>query len=282
MNATGEIRERDWRAGYELLGRVAEAGEEPDVLARAAVAALPGLVASELTTLSVCDLRSHRRHVVGTPDNAIGDADRAAFDRHFRTHPLVRYHADARGTGAQRIGDTLSLTQFRDTALYCDYYRRIGIDHVVALPLFVDDRTLVSFVLNRRGRDFADREKQMLDLVGPTLSRLYLGALARQRLQHDVHALRALLAGEALPPGGLARLTPREREVLRWVAAGKADRDIAELLACSHRTVHKHLQRVYLKLGVETRTAAAMRWLDGGATGAPPPNHGPAATLWPA
>ena len=56
-------------------------------------------------------------------------------------------------------------------------------------------------------------------------------------------------------------LTAREREVLRWVAAGKTDRDIAAILAISPRTVHKHLQRIYEKLGVETRTAAAMRAL---------------------
>lgn len=61
----------------------------------------------------------------------------------------------------------------------------------------------------------------------------------------------------------LGRLTRRESEVLHWVAAGKADRDIAELIGCTHRTVHKHLQHVYVKLGVENRTAAAMRWLGG-------------------
>ena len=54
-------------------------------------------------------------------------------------------------------------------------------------------------------------------------------------------------------------LTPREAEVLSWVAHGKTDRDVAALLRCSPRTVHKHLQRVYAKLGVETRTAAVMR-----------------------
>ncbi len=53
----------------------------------------------------------------------------------------------------------------------------------------------------------------------------------------------------------------RERTALRWVAAGKTDRDIAAILAISPRTVHKHLQHVYEKLGVETRTAAAMRAL---------------------
>lgn len=61
----------------------------------------------------------------------------------------------------------------------------------------------------------------------------------------------------------LARLalTARECEVLRWLAAGKTDRDIGQILAISVRTVHKHTQRIYAKLGVETRTAAVMRAL---------------------
>ena len=54
-------------------------------------------------------------------------------------------------------------------------------------------------------------------------------------------------------------LTAREREVLEWLSGGKRDRDIADLLGISHRTVHKHLQRIYEKLGVETRTAAVVR-----------------------
>lgn len=56
-------------------------------------------------------------------------------------------------------------------------------------------------------------------------------------------------------------LTPREREILRWLALGKTDRDIAALAAASVRTVHKHLQRIYEKLGVETGTAAVLRTL---------------------
>ena len=51
-------------------------------------------------------------------------------------------------------------------------------------------------------------------------------------------------------------LTPRETEVLSWVAKGKTNRDIAEILGMSHRTVNKHLEHVFEKLGVETRSAA--------------------------
>jgi DNA-binding CsgD family transcriptional regulator len=56
-------------------------------------------------------------------------------------------------------------------------------------------------------------------------------------------------------------LTPRERDVLDWVAAGKTNREVAEILGTSPRTVQKHLEHVFTKLGVETRTAAVMRAL---------------------
>ena len=51
-------------------------------------------------------------------------------------------------------------------------------------------------------------------------------------------------------------LTPRETEVLSWVAKGKTNRDIGEILGMSHRTVNKHLEHIFEKLGVETRSAA--------------------------
>lgn len=74
--------------------------------------------------------------------------------------------------------------------------------------------------------------------------------------------LRDAGGGEASaePVPGVAErfgLTAREREVLDWVAKGKTNRDIAEILGMSPRTVNKHLEHVFQKLGVETRTAAA-------------------------
>ena len=54
-----------------------------------------------------------------------------------------------------------------------------------------------------------------------------------------------------------AALTPRETEVLSWLAKGKTNKDIGDILGMSHRTVNKHLERVFEKLGVETRAAAA-------------------------
>ena len=58
--------------------------------------------------------------------------------------------------------------------------------------------------------------------------------------------------------GGSPGLSLRETEVLTLVAAGKANQDISLALGISERTVEKHLERVYKKLGVETRTAAVI------------------------
>jgi DNA-binding response OmpR family regulator/DNA-binding CsgD family transcriptional regulator len=52
-------------------------------------------------------------------------------------------------------------------------------------------------------------------------------------------------------------VTDREAEVLLWIARGKSNRDIAEILDLSPRTVNKHLEQIYAKLGVENRTSAA-------------------------
>lgn len=85
----------------------------------------------------------------------------------------------------------------------------------------------------------------------------YLGALSA-----DEHLFR--LSPVNQPSGDtLLRqyfgLTLREAEVLLWIARGKTNRDIGDILGLSARTVNKHLEQVYVKLGVENRAAAAVR-----------------------
>ncbi len=243
MGAMAELTQQDYQDGWRLVCEMTEAAGDAVSFARLGTEQLARLVASEITTLSVCDLARNTRSVVSSPGSAISATDRAAFDRHFSEHPLVHFHATHAQGGSHRISDSLSRAEFRKSALYNDYYRRIGIDHVIAVPLFVDRSLLVSFVLNRNGSDFTDRERMLLDLVREPLAALYRHALARAR------------GFAALP------VTLREREVLDWLAAGKTDREIAEILGMSPRTVQKHLQHIYEKLGVETRTAAVLRAL---------------------
>ncbi|HUN11775.1 MAG TPA: DNA-binding response regulator [Rhabdaerophilum sp.] len=75
--------------------------------------------------------------------------------------------------------------------------------------------------------------------------------------------LRVSEAEDSAAPGMEDRLretyqvSAREAEVLSWIAQGKTNRDIAEILDVSPRTVNKHLERIFRKIGVENRTAAA-------------------------
>jgi DNA-binding response OmpR family regulator/DNA-binding CsgD family transcriptional regulator len=69
------------------------------------------------------------------------------------------------------------------------------------------------------------------------------------REESDAQQIEALMS--------LFKLTIREAEVLYWVTKGKTSRDIGDILGSSPRTVNKHLEHIYVKLGVETRTAAA-------------------------
>jgi len=69
------------------------------------------------------------------------------------------------------------------------------------------------------------------------------------REESDVAQIEALIT--------TFKLTRREAEVLYWAIKGKTNRDIGDILGTSPRTVNKHLEHVFAKLGVETRTAAS-------------------------
>lgn len=346
----------DVRRALDFLRAQRAETDSLDAFAQSVNRGLADLVGADLVTLSYCDLRAGTRSVVTWPDGALGSEDVASFNRFFQSHPLVRYHSTHAGAGAHRISDALPDAAFRRTALYADYYRQIGIDYVVAVPVHVDSARLVSFVLNRARRDFSDRDCALLDTLRIRLGAEYLAQEARLRTQRTLAQLADVLmgagmavivldrsrrvtrsseqackwlayadftqgvrSGERLPEPvdrwlrarvepswamldagplvlataahtlrlhllqsddvltllierapapterELARdfgLTARERDIVRWLAAGKTNEQIAAILAIRPRTVHKHLEHVFRKLGVENRTAAALRALE--------------------
>lgn len=75
-----------------------------------------------------------------------------------------------------------------------------------------------------------------------------------------------MASGSARPAGERGhrvsdRLTKREQEVLSWVALGKTNAEVAQILWLAPSTVRKHLENVYAKLGVGTRTGAVARFV---------------------
>ncbi len=105
-------------------------------------------------------------------------------------------------------------------------------------PLGGTDRRLLLF-RDEGSPDFSEREKAMLALARPRVAELH----ARRDRE-----LR-----------GVPNLTPRQWEVLRQVATGAGNTQIARTLGLSEATVRKHLENVFLRLGVQSRTEALAR-----------------------
>lgn len=94
-----------------------------------------------------------------------------------------------------------------------------------------------------------------LEAAGRRLQLSVLGRTEAGEVFFRVSEARGADTGEGLKSA--LNLTAREAEVLVWVARGKSNKDISEILNISPRTVNKHLEQVFTKLGVENRAAAA-------------------------
>ena len=114
-------------------------------------------------------------------------------------------------------------------------------------------RLLRDYVGESRGADLPPLLADWLESGAPVLTHVDGGRRLTVRRSGD-----ALLLEETCD---LLGLTPRESQILAWVARGKTNREVAELLWIAPSTVRKHLENVYAKLGVTTRTAAVARFL---------------------
>ena len=254
------LTRNDYANALQALARIEAHAGKVDSFARAAVRALHSYVACELTTLLICDLVTGQCQAFGLPGVRLDTDELDCFNRYFSECLRVRRHGLDGGLSTCRMSDLVSEHGFQPAALYGDSYRRIGLEYAVAMPLFRDQRTFVSVVLRRRGLGFVERDLERLELLRPHVAFLYRHACRVAAPAADPPPLP--LVERRLPPKlDAPGLTPREGEVMRWLARGKTDADIAVLLAISPRTVQKHLEHVYVKLGVETRTAAVMRAL---------------------
>jgi len=145
-----------------------------------------------------------------------------------------------------KITDFYSARQWHSTGMYNDVYRPQGAEH--ELQLFLPDpaaltagpsRTLRLSFFRESGPDFSERDRAVLTLLRPHLHQAYLDAERRRR--------------------PTPRLTPRHRELLRLVAAGHTNAQIARRLGVTEGTVRTHLENIYERLQVSSRTAAVTR-----------------------
>jgi DNA-binding CsgD family transcriptional regulator len=136
--------------------------------------------------------------------------------------------------------DFYSVRQWHSTAMYSELFRPYGTEHELLLCLPAGHmRTVRLGVYRGPGPDFSERDRALLMLLRPHLQQAYLDAEQRRSTT--------------------PRLTPRHRELLHLVAAGHTNAQIARRLGVTEKTVGKHLENIYARLQVSSRTAAVTR-----------------------
>jgi len=195
---------------------------------------------------------------------------RPAFFDHIEQHPSVQHILKVNGSGtkALKTSDFVSQRRWRSSGLYAEFYRPLAdVRYQLTIGQRLGDR-LVFFAISRRHRDFTEDERDLLTSLRPHFMQAYRNAEARTELARlraeSAHAADAEIAhGEAVVFTLMTRfrLSRREAEVLHELAQGRSNEDIAEKLAISLSTVKTRLENVYRRLGVPTRTAAALRVL---------------------
>lgn len=198
------------------------------------------------------------------------DASGEVFDawaRNAHENPLLQYYQRTQDGRAMRFSDVCTAEHLHGLSLYREVYEPLGVEHQMAFTLPAGPRRVLAIALSRSDRDYSDGERDLAERARPFLIQAYLNAIAYQ-------AARSGLAGaspqtpmhEALIAAGLTR---REAQSLRLVALGQSNHHVADALGISHRTVGKHLERGFRKLGVSDRSSASARvWELAGAGGA--------------
>ncbi len=146
--------------------------------------------------------------------------------------------------------DFYSARQWHSTGMYSDILRRHGIEHQLQLclpdpagPSAGPGRTVRLYLYRGPGPDFSERDRAVLTLLRPHLHQTFLDA---ERRRHPV-----------------PRLTPRQKDLLHLLAAGYTNTQIARRLGISEGTVRTHLENIYGRLNVSSRTAAVTRAFSG-------------------
>lgn len=136
---------------------------------------------------------------------------------------------------------------FRGMDLYRALYRQLGMIDQLLIPIAAQGRT-VTLAIGRTAWGFSRQELQLAELLQRVVATAYHWQMERERL----------LAGGPDAEGDLlAALTRRQAEVMRLVLSGRTNDGVARDLGISTRTVAKHLEAAYRRLGVRTRSEAA-------------------------
>lgn len=173
-----------------------------------------------------------------------------AFGSLMGKYDLFKWDSAVNGGKPFCRSDFFSRRQFRELDIYSEVYRRIGIDdHCAVYVPGATDEVAFFGIEREKGHNFTKVERVMLELAQTHLGSARELAKAREQLVEQ---------GASPDPLAAEGLTPREAEVLAWLAEGKSNEEISILLKLQLYTVKGYVKTIFQKIGVPNRLAAAL------------------------
>jgi DNA-binding CsgD family transcriptional regulator len=210
--------------------------DDPGGFAGLALPGLARLVGCDSLSFTILGAAPGQVSVTRYPDGTSWPGSETVFAAYVHEHPLVNHYRETGDAHPIMISDFLSRQDFQRLDLYGEYFRWIPVEYQIAFGLPVAGPEVIGIALNRAERDFTEDERDLLNVVRLPLMKALQRARQRQ----------------------LADLTDREIRVLRLAALGRTNSAIARALDISPRTVAKHLEHIYRKLDVNSRTSAVL------------------------
>jgi DNA-binding CsgD family transcriptional regulator len=249
---------------------------------RRLIAALPALYAETRLENLPAVFTTTLTELVPGESHGVVVHNRAAGQRHWHLRPATSDHvslvpgffanfhefapADYRrttGSGAAlALSDFISRPHLQKLHIFRDYYQPLGLEDDLSVNVRAGETVICAAVLRQR-RGFGTAERELMNALRPHFKQAWINAtlISTSRAPITMPSPAPAIAASARRPEALEvrfGLTPREAEVLLWVAEGKTNPEIALILGNRPSTVRTHLEHVFAKLGVETRHAAAL------------------------
>lgn len=241
------VADPDLQSVLDVLDTADRAPVVPNRIPPELLAALAGLVACDAVAFADMDVATCTHHADDVYDGTTSAlhlepdvAPDSPFWQHYPDTPMCSYPTRTGDHSTVTLrSDFYSVREWQRTPMYVDCMKQDGILQELLCPLSGTGSRSRRLIFFRSGnREFAERDRDVLSLLRP-------------------HLAEALARSTASPAG--VELTPRQRELMQFVAAGRTNAEIAALLFVSPHTVRKHLENIFARLGVTCRTAAVAR-----------------------
>lgn len=242
------IAPQTWRELLEAVYEINSATNHGD-FATAVVAGMRKLIAADVTVFQVLDRERERIKTQMHPPEPFTAEEVAYYTTHPEEFILVSHYAQAKDRRACRLSDLIGMEDLLKDKYYLMCLARQELRYCLALPITVDESTVVALSFNRREKDFTRRDCELLDAFAPHFCQAW------ERHENPWAEQRQLKAQRRLQTLGLS---PRESEVLFWMAEGKQNREIATILGVQLGTVQEYVAGVLGKLEQENRHAATV------------------------